>query len=618
MTSRRETSCNASSAHAIKAEYEQRLSQLQANVSSSRSRASIALFALISCVILTVLSVAWRGHFTYSAVAAVPLAGATFALCAYLKSRANALQFARRSGFYEDGLARLRGAWQTTELTGQEFERERHLYQSDLQILGKGSLFSLLCTTRSQAGAACLASYLLDPADLTETEARQTSVRELLGATGLREQITLLGEYQFQECNPDMIEKWVREPLLGVQGVVRGALFACGSVTCLLAIAWFSGLLSRAHALPAVCALIMAQAAISLTLFRRVQPHLKRLRVLANEFSVLQSGLEVLQRHTFTSPKLQALVQRISDDRAPDHLRRLRHLLWAVTQREKEALYVPSLLLGVGTQLVLAVENWRRQHRTQLTQWIECWAEFEALNAIACYAYEHPADVFPEFVKETAVFEAESLGHPLLPADTCVGNDVALNEAAVSFYIVSGSNMAGKSTFLKSIGMNAVLARAGAPVRARRARLSPFTICASNSIADSLLDGKSKFMAEAERLREAVRCSAVRKPALFLIDEILSGTNSHDRRVACESIVRALIAEGAVGMLSTHDLSLTEIAEIAGLRGMNYHMESENPEEPLKFDYRVKAGITSQSNALAILEMIGIPRYPPNRTNCKP
>jgi hypothetical protein len=612
MALRSETTGNAASAHTIEAEYQQRLSQLRASVSASHSSASIALFALILCMGLTVLSVAWSGHFTYSAVEALPLASAFFALRAYLKSRASSLLSARRSGFYEDGLARLQGAWQTTELTGAEFERDRHLYQSDLQILGKGSLFSLICTTRSQAGAARLASYLLDPADLVEMTARQESVRELVRATALREEVMLLGEYQFQECNSDTIEKWSSEPLLRVHAVVRGALFACGAVTCLLAIAWFSGLLGWAHALPAVCALILVQAAISLTLFRRVQPHLKTLRVLTNEFSVLQSGLEMLQHQTFLSPKLRALVQRISDDRAPDRLRRLRRLLWAISQREKELLYVPSLLLGAGTQLVLAVETWRRQHRTQLTQWIECWAEFEALHAIACYAYEHPADVFPEFVKQATVFEAENLGHPLLTADTCVGNDVALNEAAVSFFIVSGSNMAGKSTFLKAIGMNAVLARAGAPVRATRARLSPFTICASNSIADSLLDGKSKFMAEAERLGEAVRCSAVHKPALFLIDEILSGTNSHDRRVACESIVRALIAKGAVGVLSTHDLSLTQIAEIAGLRGMNYHMESGNPEDPLKFDYRVKAGISSQSNALAILEMIGIPPNPAN------
>jgi hypothetical protein len=613
MTSRRESTCNATSAHAIKAEYEQRLSQLQTTVSASQSSASIALFALILCAALTVLSIAWRSHFTHSAVAALPLAGTTFALGAYLKSRAKSLQFARRSGFYEDGLARLRGDWQTTGLTGEQFGRDGHLYQSDLQILGKGSLFSLLCTTRSEAGAACLASYLLDPADFVEMTARQESVRELVRATVLREEVMLLGEYQFQECNSDTIEKWVSEPLLRVHALVRGALFACGSITCLLATACFLGLLSWTGAVPALAALITAQAAVSLTLFRRVQPHLKRLRVLTNEFSVLHSGLEMLQHQTFLSPKLQALVRRISDDRAPDHLHRLRHLLWGVAQREKELLYVPSLLLGAGTQLVLAVENWRRQHQQQLMQWIECWAEFETLNAIACYAYEHPADVFPEFVKEITVFEAENLGHPLLPAGICVGNDVALNEAGVAFYIVSGSNMAGKSTFLKAIGMNTVLARAGAPARATRMRLSPFTICASNSIADSLLDGKSKFMAEAERLGEALHCSSVRKPALFLIDEILSGTNSHDRRLACESIVRALIREGAVGVLSTHDLSLTEIAEIAGLQGMNCHMESEGPEDPLKFDFKVKAGISSQSNALAILAMIGIPPLIPKR-----
>jgi DNA mismatch repair ATPase MutS len=267
---------------------------------------------------------------------------------------------------------------------------------------------------------------------------------------------------------------------------------------------------------------------------------------------------------------------------------------------------VPSLLLCVGTQLVLAVESWRTQHQEQLKEWIDCWAEFEALNAIACYAHEHPADAFPDFIAGTAVLEAEDLGHPLLPAETCVRNDVSLHEPASPFYVVSGSNMAGKSTFLKAVGVNTVLALAGAPVRAARVRLSSFTICASNSISDSLLDEKSKFLAEAERLREALRCTGSGKPVLFLIDEILSGTNSHDRRIACESIVRALIAGGAVGILSTHDLSLTEIAYAPGMRGLNYHMESPNPGDPLTFDYRVKAGVAQHSNALAILEMLGI------------
>jgi DNA mismatch repair ATPase MutS len=197
------------------------------------------------------------------------------------------------------------------------------------------------------------------------------------------------------------------------------------------------------------------------------------------------------------------------------------------------------------------------------------------------------------------------MGHPLIPREQCVGNDVALNELT-AFYVVSGSNMAGKSTFLRAIGLNAVLALAGAPVRAHTARISPFHICASISIADSLQEGRSKFMAEVDRLRETICTAKSGAPVLFLIDEILSGTNSRDRRIAAESVMRVLVSGGAVGALSTHDLALTEIAEVAELRGINVHMECEDPDRPLAFDYRVKPGIMRQANALTIVRMMGI------------
>jgi DNA mismatch repair ATPase MutS len=192
-----------------------------------------------------------------------------------------------------------------------------------------------------------------------------------------------------------------------------------------------------------------------------------------------------------------------------------------------------------------------------------------------------------------------------LPRESCVGNDVALSRAA-TFYLISGSNMAGKSTFLRAIGLNAVLAAAGAPVRASRARLTVFTVCASISIADSLQEGKSKFLAEVERLREMIRRLEGGRPVLFLIDEILGGTNSRDRRVAAAAVIRALVAGGAVGALSTHDLALIEIAEVPELHGVNVHMQSEDPEQPLRFDYRVKPGVAHQANALAIVRMMGI------------
>lgn len=166
--------------------------------------------------------------------------------------------------------------------------------------------------------------------------------------------------------------------------------------------------------------------------------------------------------------------------------------------------------------------------------------------------------------------------------------------------------MAGKSTFLRAVGINTVLGSAGAPVRAIHARQSCFAVCASISIVDSLSEGKSKFMAEVERLRETLQMTSGPKPVLFAIDEILGGTNSKDRRVAAESFLRALIAAGAVGALSTHDLALTEIAEDPSLGGRNVHMENRDPTDPLAFDYLVKPGVSTQSNAMAIIRMAGV------------
>jgi DNA mismatch repair ATPase MutS len=255
--------------------------------------------------------------------------------------------------------------------------------------------------------------------------------------------------------------------------------------------------------------------------------------------------------------------------------------------------------------LVLAIEKWRAAHQKDFEDWLDAWAEFEALNALACYAYEHPEDAFPDLLDGDARFEAEGLCHPLLARAFSVGNNIAFNDST-AFWVISGSNMAGKSTFLRALGLNAILAMAGAPVRATNAQLTVFNICASIAIADSLVEGKSKFLAEVERLRDTIRLTASGRPVLFLIDEILSGTNSRDRRIAAQSAIEALVAGGAVGALSTHDLALTEIAEDANLRGVNMHMQSENAEDPLKFDYCVKPGILRQTNALAIVRMMGI------------
>jgi hypothetical protein len=584
--------------------YQTMLQNLEQLISVSQWRqtgASIA--ALVGLTTLVLLYLVW--HSTSAAFWTIAGIGTILGVLEFTRSRARALQLAHLSSFYEQGLDRLKGAWQGKGNNGTDFTRPQHLYQDDLSILGAGSVFELLCTTRSQAGAERLASYLLDSSSLHESKARQEAVRELTAATELREQIASLGKYQYQRCDGAYLREWLSLPTLKAARGVAFFLFTSSSICFLACMLCLSQFVQWGPVLPWLLPLLLGQAVIGLTYMRRVRSHLKVLLPLANELGVLRQGLALLQGQQWASPKLRLLTQSVASGHACRQVCKIERLARAIEHRAKDFFYVPSLFLAVGTQLVFKVDRWRTRNRGEFLQWIDAWAEFDALNALACYAYEHPRDIFPELLDGSVRFEAASLCHPLLNAGTCCGNSIALNDDT-KFYLISGSNMSGKSTFLRTIGVNAVLAAAGAPVRAESASMSVFRVCASLSVADSLAEGRSKFLAEVERLRKTIRSMEKEGPVLFLIDEILSGTNSADRRVAAQAIVHTLIRGGAVGAFSTHDLALGEIAESPQLKGTNVHMQAENPDDPLEFDYRLKPGILRQTNALAIVKMFGI------------
>jgi hypothetical protein len=584
--------------------YQTVLENLEQLICASQWRQAGALIAALAALFTSaLLYFVWHsasGVFWIISVIAI-----FWAVREFTRLRTRALQLAHLSSFYEQGLDRLKGAWQGKGNDGTDFTRPQHLYQGDLSILGAGSLFELLCTTRSQAGAERLASYLLDSSSLHESKARQEAVRELRGATELREQIASLGKYQYQRCEVAYLREWLSLPTLEAGRGVVFFLFTSSSICFLACMLCLCHFVQWGLVLPWLFPLLLGQAVIGLIYIRGVRSHLKVLLPLANELVVLRQGLALMQSQQFSSQKLRLLVQSVASGHASRQVSKIERLARAVEHRAKDFFYVPSLFLAVGTQLVFAVDRWRTRNRGEFLQWIDAWAEFDALNALACYAYEHPRDIFPELLDGSVRFEAVSLCHPLLDAGTCCGNSVALNDDT-KFYLISGSNMSGKSTFLRTIGVNAVLAAAGAPVRAESASMSVFRVCASLSVADSLAEGKSKFLAEVERLRETIRSMEKEGPVLFLIDEILSGTNSADRRVAAGAIVQTLIRGGAVGAFSTHDLALGEIAESSQLKGENVHMQAENPDDPLQFDYRLKPGILRQTNALAIVRMIGI------------
>ena len=255
--------------------------------------------------------------------------------------------------------------------------------------------------------------------------------------------------------------------------------------------------------------------------------------------------------------------------------------------------------------LVHAVERWRRLSGPAVRRWLRAVGEMEALSSLAGYHDEHPDDVFPEMSAGSPCFDGELLGHPLLPGAVMVRNDVRLT-GDLRVLVVSGSNMPGKSTLLRTVGINAVLAQAGAPVRAHRLRLTRLEIGASIRIQDSLQAGVSRFYAEITRLGLIMRRARDTPPVLFLIDELLHGTNSHDRLIGAEAIVRRLVERGALGLITTHDLALARVADTLGARGANVHFEDVLEDGRMRFDYRMQPGVVQHSNALALMRSVGL------------
>jgi DNA mismatch repair ATPase MutS len=258
-----------------------------------------------------------------------------------------------------------------------------------------------------------------------------------------------------------------------------------------------------------------------------------------------------------------------------------------------------------SVQVAFAAERWRDAHGGALRWWVSAIGEIEALLSLASYSFEHPSDPFPVFTDGAASFAGEDLGHPLVPAASCVHNNVSIC-GAIRVLLVSGSNMSGKSTLLRAIGINVVLAMAGAPVRARRLQLSPLQVGASIRINDSLREGSSRFYAEITRLRQIFDFAGNDPPLMFLLDELLQGTNSKDRRIGAEGIVRALVKRGAIGLVSTHDLALTDIGGSVEGHLHNVHFQDELANGRMTFDYKLRDGIVTKSNGLELMRSIGL------------
>jgi hypothetical protein len=530
----------------------------------------------------------------------VPVAAFIAVLIYHQRIRTRRIQAQRAVALYQDGLARIQDRWAGTGETGRRFELPHHIYADDLDLFGSGSLYQLLCAGRTQMGENTLAQWLRAPADIEIIRARHAAIADLRDRLKLRESLAIEGDTPRIELHPNALTAWGSAPnrLKGLWMRLVALILALLGVASLLAwAAW--GLLYP------LLAIILIEAAVASALRKPIHA---AITAVESAFEDLK-GLSVLFRRIEGEPlqaaSLIALQLKMSSHSLPASaaIAKLATIVNLVEARRNPLLAPFLLLLMYPLQTALAAEAWRSAHGSGIAAWLEALGEFEALNSLARYAFEHPEDAFPEFVEGAPVFKAVALGHPLIPAAARICNDVDIG-GRTRVLLVSGSNMSGKSTLLRTIGINTVLAMAGAPVRAGTLQLTPLQVGASIRINDSLHEGSSRFYAEITRLRQLFEPMPL--PLLFLLDELLQGTNSADRRVGAQGLIRALIKRGAIGLISTHDLALTDIEGLEPGVIENVHFQDELVDGKLKFDFKLHSGIVTKSNGIELMRSIGL------------
>jgi hypothetical protein len=558
------------------------------------------------------LIVAWLAFGTQTAAPGwVVLPAAAFAVLVIVHDRI--LRREERSSrvrrFFEDGIARLEDRWAGRGNAGEQYRDPAHPYAEDLDVFGQGSLFELLATTKTATGNQRLASWLLEPADADTIRRRQAAVRELTPRLDLRLRMALAGDDAGSPIAQEALEAWAAAPAAALPRVIFFLAIGATSMSTLGLALW---VLTAAGPAPLVAALTL-QSILALALRSRVAPVLAAAETPVGSLARTASLLGCIETEKFESVLLAELRAELETTGRPPsgELEALRVLVDRRDARSNQFFAPIAALLMWGTHAALALEKWRARCGPRLSIWIEAAGEIEALCALSTFAYERPGNPFPEIVETEAVFDGTALGHPLLPADRCQRNDLALSSSDPHLQhpqalVMSGSNMSGKSTMLRTVGCNTILALAGAPVCAHRLRITPLRIAASIRIVDSLQEGQSHFMAEITRLRQVVEISRGDSPALFLLDEILHGTNSHDRRIGAEAVINGLIDHGALGIVTTHDLALTEIVPKSEGRLQNVHFEDHLEAGVMHFDYTLRQGIVEKSNALALMRSVGL------------
>jgi MutS domain V/MutS domain III len=561
----------------------------------------------------------------------LPIAVFVVLVARHERIRALGRRTQRAAAFYERGLARIEDRWMTeTSRAVREAqaraERERdsakpqemhaassedrpysefpatHPYAIDLDIFGKGSLFELLSQARTRSGERALAAWLMAPASPSEIADRQQAIDELRNNLDLREDIAVLGDDVRAAIHPEWMKHWGTRPRILHSPAARRVAPVL-SLLMISSLVYYLGFFGSGWF---VLAALGLGVGFGLHYRTRVREVTDAVADPVKDLQILSLLLARLEKEEWKTKKLRELQAAFENRGRPPskEIHKLVLIIEWLNSRLNPLFAAVSPLLLWSTQFAFAIEEWRAQHGPSIGPWLDAVGELEALCSLSAYAYEHPQDPFPQIVTSGTEFDGEDLRHPLLPFAQCVPNSVTLDRDR-QVLIISGSNMSGKSTLLRTVGVNAALAFAGGPVRAKRMQVSILAIGATIRVMDSLQQGTSRFYAEIQRLHDIMELTK-KMPVLFLLDEILHGTNSHDRAVGAEAVIRGLIDRQAIGLVTTHDLALTKLAESLSTRAANFHFQDHLENGRMVFDYRLHPGVVEKSNALALMRAVGL------------
>lgn len=489
---------------------------------------------------------------------------------------------------------------------GSNYKPETHEYANDLDIFGRASLYQYINRTNSEQGNKMFADWLLHQALPGMILQRQETVKELTPETGWRQQLQSCGiATKITIATQQRIEKWLEQPVSFSGKLLWNILkYLLPAISFSFLTLHLINILDASIFYP----LILLMLAVSFAISKLIIPDYLQLNRIAPELESLSGSISLIEKKEFKTDLIKQLQAKYKTGlvASSESIKKLKMVLDLLDIRLNPLVYIPlNTFLFWDLQQIFTLEKWKIANKHNIRDWFDTLAEIECLSSIANLAFNHPENSFPRISNKEGVFIADSMGHPLIAKEKMVCNSFS-TEGVNQMNLITGSNMAGKSTFLRSIGINIVLAMIGSTVFARSLALSPMKVLSSMRVNDNLEESTSTFYAELKKLKEVINSVYNNEKVFLLLDEILRGTNSADRHAGSKALIKQLIHHKAVGLIATHDLELAKLADEFPDKIHNYHFDVQVANDELYFDYKLKRGICQSMNASLLMKKIGI------------